>query len=171
MKRIVPIEKSDAVDPPLDELDERIIAQLQEDGRRPYTQIAEIVGLSEPAVRQRVNRMRAQGVIQIVAIADPLRLGYRLMAMVGLKIDGDVRVAAEQLAKLAAVEYIVITAGVYDLLIEVVCQDEAHLVKLLNDDIRSVSGVAGTESLIYLKIYKQVFSWGTRAEAIRAQLG
>jgi Lrp/AsnC family transcriptional regulator for asnA, asnC and gidA len=146
----------------LDEAAKAIIEQLQEDGRRPYTRIAEAVGLSEAAVRQRVQQMVDAGVMQIVAVTDPLTLGFRRMAMVGLKVDGDLRGVAQDLASVPAIDYVVVTAGSFDLLCEVVCEDDDALLELVNDKIRSVPGVRETETFIYLKLAKQTYTWGTR---------
>jgi Lrp/AsnC family transcriptional regulator, regulator for asnA, asnC and gidA len=146
----------------LDEAAKAIIEQLQEDGRRPYTRIAEAVGLSEAAVRQRVQQMTDAGVMQIVAVTDPLTLGFRRMAMVGLKVDGDLRGVADELASVPAIDYVVVTAGSFDLLCEVVCEDDDALLELVNDKIRSVPGVRETETFIYLQLAKQTYTWGTR---------
>jgi len=146
----------------LDDVDKQLIEALQHDGRRPYTQLAGEVGLSEAAVRQRVRRLVDAGVTQIVGVTDPLRLGFRRMAMVGIRIDGDVRGAADAVAALPEVDYLVIVAGSYDLLVEVVCEDDDRLLELLNDKIRKVPGVASTDTFTYLKICKQTYSWGTR---------
>ena len=147
---------------PLDDLGKAIIEQLQEDGRRPYTKIAQAVGLSEAAVRSRVQQMVDDGTLQIVAVTDPLRLGFRRMAMIGLKVDGDLRRVAEKLAGIPEIDYLVMTAGSFDLLCEVVCEDDDALLALVNDKIRSVPGVRETESFIYLKLSKQTYTWGTR---------
>ena len=146
----------------LDEAAKAIIEQLQEDGRRPYTRIAEAVGLSEAAVRQRVQQMVEAGVMQIVAVTDPLTLGFHRMAMVGLKVDGDLRGVADELASVPAIDYVVVTAGSFDVLCEVVCEDDDALLELVNDKIRSVPGVRETETFIYLKLAKQTYTWGTR---------
>jgi len=146
----------------LDDVGKAIIEQLQEDGRRPYTKIAKAVGLSEAAVRQRVQQMVDDGTLQIVAVTDPLRLGFRRMAMIGLKVDGDLRRVAEKLAGIPEIDYLVMTAGSFDLLCEVVCEDDDALLALVNDKIRSVPGVRETESFIYLKLSKQTYTWGTR---------
>ncbi len=146
----------------LDESAKAIIEQLQEDGRRPYTKIGEAVGLSEAAVRQRVQQMLDAGVMQIVAVTDPLTLGFRRMAMVGLRVDGDLRTVADDLAAVPAIDYVVVTAGSFDLLCEVVCEDDDALLSLVNDKIRSVPGVRETETFIYLQLTKQTYTWGTR---------
>lgn len=146
----------------LDAIDEEIIRQLQTDGRRPYTQLAKVVGLSEAAVRQRVQRLLEAGVMQVVAVTDPLSLGLRRQAMVGIKVQGDVRHVADVLAKLDEVVYVVLTAGSVDLLAEVVVASDDDLLHLLNDSIRSIPGVVSTDTSIYLSLRKQTYQWGTR---------
>ena len=148
--------------PPLDDANRAIIEALQRDGRRPYGAIAEEVGLSEAAVRRRVQRLRETGILQIVAVTDPLQLGFSRQALVGVNVEGDVRGVAEQLAALEDVDYVVMCAGSFDLLVEVVCEDDNHLLRLLNDSIRSVPGVRATESFVYLRLAKQTYTWGTR---------
>jgi Lrp/AsnC family transcriptional regulator for asnA, asnC and gidA len=146
----------------VDALDKAIIEALQEDGRLPYTRLATAVGLSEAAVRQRVQRLIESGVVQIVAVTDPLTLGFLRMAMIGLKIEGDLRAAADTIAALPEVSYVVVVSGSFDLLMEIVCEDDDHLLTLLNDKIRSIPGVRSTESFTYLRLYKQTYAWGTR---------
>src|ERR1700722_12402331 len=145
----------------LDDIDKRIIEQLQQDGRRPYTQMAPAVGLSEAAVRQRVQRLIDGGVMQIVAVTDPRLLGFSRQAMIGLKIEGDTRRVAEAVADLHEVEYVVLTAGALDMLIEVVVEDDEGLLELLNEKIRKIDGVRTTETYIYLRIHKETYQWGT----------
>ena len=146
----------------LDDVDKRLIEALQRDGRRPYTQLAQEVGLSEAAVRQRVRRLVESGVTQIVAVTDPMTLGFRRMAMVGIRVEGDVRTAADAIAALPEIDYLVIVAGSFDLLVEIVCEDDDGLLHLLNDKIRAVPGVTSTDTFTYLKICKETYSWGTR---------
>ena len=146
----------------LDEVNRTIIEALQRDGRLSYGAIGEEVGLSEAAVRRRVQRLREAGVMQIVAVTDPLQLGFHRQAMVGIRVEGDVRLVADKLAALDAVDYVVMCAGSFDLLVEVVCEDNDVLVAMLNDSIRSIPGVRSTESFVYLKLAKQTYSWGTR---------
>jgi Lrp/AsnC family transcriptional regulator for asnA, asnC and gidA len=146
----------------LDDVNKRIIENLQRDGRMSYASLAKVVGLSEAAVRQRVQRLLDGGVMQIVAVTDPLTLGFARQVMVGLKVEGDMRSVAEALAKFPEIDYVVICAGAYDLLAELVCTDDEHLLELLNDKIRSISGVTGTETFVYLKLAKQTYAWGTR---------
>jgi len=147
---------------PLDDIDKAIIEQLQEDGRRPYTRMAKEVGLSEAAVRQRVQRLIETGVMQIVAVTDPTSVGFLRQAMIGLKVSGDVMAAADALAAMPEVEYVVVTAGGVDLLVEVVVEDDDRLLELLNRKIRRLDGVQVTETLIYLRIHKESYQWGTR---------
>jgi Lrp/AsnC family transcriptional regulator for asnA, asnC and gidA len=146
----------------LDEIDKRLIEALQQDGRRPYTQLAQEVGLSEAAVRQRVRRLVDTGVTQIVAVTDPMTLGFRRMAMIGVRIEGDVRAVADAISELPEIDYLVIVAGSFDLLVEAVCEDDDDLLTLLNDKIRAVGGVSSTDTFTYLKICKETYTWGTR---------
>ena len=146
----------------LDTVDKRIIERLQEDGRLPYTRLAAAVGLSEAAVRQRVQRLVESGVMQIVAVTDPLTVGFRRMAMIGLRTEGDTREIADLVAAFDEVDYVVATSGSFDLLMEVVCEDDDHLLSLLNDKVRTIPGVRSTETFMYLRLYKQTYAWGTR---------
>jgi Lrp/AsnC family transcriptional regulator, regulator for asnA, asnC and gidA len=146
----------------IDDLDKAIIEQLQQDGRLPYTKLGAAVGLSEAAVRQRVQRLVESGVVQIVAVTDPLTLGFRREAMIGLKIEGDLRGVADTIASIPEVSYVVVVSGSFDLLLEVVCEDDDHLLALLNDKVRSIPGVRSTETFTYLRLYKQTYAWGTR---------
>jgi Lrp/AsnC family transcriptional regulator for asnA, asnC and gidA len=146
----------------LDEANRSIIEELQRDGRRPYSAIAEVVGLSEAAVRQRVQRLRESGVIQVVAVTDPKQVGFSRQAMVAIRAEGDVRALAKYLAEVSEVDYVVICAGSFDILIEVVCEDDARLLELLNTKIRSQPGVRSAETFVYLELTKQTYTWGTR---------
>jgi Lrp/AsnC family transcriptional regulator, regulator for asnA, asnC and gidA len=146
----------------LDEIDAALIRALQEDGRRPYTQLAREVGLSEAAVRQRVQRLLDQNTMQIVAVTDPLQLGLRRQAMILIKVAGDTRAAAEAISAFEEVDYLVATAGSVDLLAEVVVPDDEALLDLLNQRIRSAPGVVATETVIYLKLVKQTYQWGAQ---------
>ena len=146
----------------LDATSKAIIEQLQVDGRRSYAEIGKAVGLSEAAVRQRVQKLTESGVMQIVAVTDPLQLGFSRQAMIGLKVSGDTRLVADALAAMPAVDYVVLTAGTFDILAEVVCEDDDDLIALLNSEIRSLDGVQSTETFVYLKLRKQLYDWGTR---------
>jgi len=146
----------------LDDVSKRIIEQLQEDGRRPYATIGKAVGLSEAAVRQRVQRLLDSGVMQIVAVTDALQVGFSRQAMIGIRVTGDVTAVADEVAEMPEVDYVVITAGSFDLLIEVVCEDDDHLLELVSQRLRALSGVLSTETFVYLKLRKQLYNWGTR---------
>jgi Lrp/AsnC family transcriptional regulator for asnA, asnC and gidA len=147
--------------PELDEIDKAIIRELQVDGRMPYSQLAPVVGLSEAATRQRVNRLTERGVISIVAVTDPIALGYGYQAMLGINVDSDVVNTAEKLSQIDELEYVVITTGRHDILAEVVCTDAEHLLQVIDGNVRIVSGVRNVETLTYLRIVKQSYDWGT----------
>ena len=145
------------------ELDKRIIEHLQTDGRRPYTQIAIELGVSEAAVRARTNRLIERGILQVVGVTDPLKLGFHQMAMIGIRCQSDKLIeVAERLAEMPEVDYVVITAGTYDLLIETVCEDNEGLLRFLAERLRSIDGVRETETFVYLRLMKQSYQWGTR---------
>lgn len=146
----------------IDDISKQIIEQLQENGRRSYADIGKAVGLSEAAVRQRVQRLTDAGVMQVVAVTDPMQLGFRRQAMVGIKVTGDTRAVAAELAKIEAVDYVVLTAGSFDVLAEVVCESDADLSELLNTRIRVLPGVLSSETFVYLELHKQSYDWGTR---------
>lgn len=146
----------------LDDTSKAIIEQLQVDGRRSYAEIGKAVGLSEAAVRQRVQKLTDSGVMQIVAVTDPLQLGFYRQAMIGLKVSGDTRLVADALAAIPAVDYVVLTAGTFDIMAEVVCESDDDLISLLNSQIRHLDGVISTETFVYLKLHKQLYNWGTR---------
>jgi Lrp/AsnC family transcriptional regulator for asnA, asnC and gidA len=146
----------------LDDADRKIIGVLQGDGRCPYGTIAERVGLSEAAVRRRVQRLREAGIMEIVAITDPLQLGFSRSALVGIRVQGDVRLVADKIAAIDEVNYVVLCAGSFDIIAELVTVDDDSLVHLLNDAIRSIPGVTEVETFLYLKLAKQTFNWGTR---------
>ena len=144
-------------------LDKRIIEHLQADGRRPFTQIAVDLGVSEAAVRARTNRLIERGILQVVGVTDPLKLGFHQMAMVGIRCQSDRLVAvAEELAAMPEVDYVVITAGTYDLLIETVCEDNEALLRFLAERLRAIDGVRETETFVYLRLVKQTYQWGAR---------
>jgi len=146
----------------IDGLSKLIIEQLQEDGRRSYAEIGRAIGLSEAAVRQRVQRLTESGAMQVVAVTDPMQLGFHRQAMIGLRVSGDTRLVAAELEKISAVDYLVLTAGSFDILAEVVCESDDDLVELLNSRIRSLPGVISSETFVYLGLRKQSYDWGTR---------
>jgi Lrp/AsnC family transcriptional regulator for asnA, asnC and gidA len=145
----------------LDDIDKAIIRELQLDGRTPYAKLGPAVGLSQAAVRQRVQRLIENGVMQVVAVTDPLMLGFNLEAMIGVEVDGDLRAVASKLAEFANVDYVVVTTGRFDLVLEVVCRDHEELLHIINDVIRAIPGVRATETFTYLHLEKQTYSWGT----------
>ena len=145
----------------LDDVSRSIIEQLQQDGRRSYARIASAVGLSEAAVRQRVQRLLDAGVMQIVAVTDPMQLGFARQSLVGVRSAGDARSVADRLANLPEVDYAVVTAGSFDVLLEIVCEDDDHLLDTIAR-IRGVGGVESTETFVYLGLRKQTYAWGTR---------
>ena len=146
----------------LDDISKAIIEQLQLDGRRSYAAIGKAVGLSEAAVRQRVQRLTDAGVMQVVAVTDPLELGFARQAMIGIKAEGALEPIADELARMDEIEYVVITAGSFDILAEVLCESDEHLLRVLSDRIRAIDGVKITETFVYLKLVKQTYSWGVR---------
>jgi Lrp/AsnC family transcriptional regulator, regulator for asnA, asnC and gidA len=146
----------------LDEVSKAIIEELQQDGRRSYAAIGKVVGLSEAAVRQRVQRLIEGGVMQIVAVTDPLELGFGRQAMVGVRVSGSVSPVADAIAELDEVDYVVVTAGSFDVLAEVVAESDESLLEILSDRIRTIPGVVTTETFVYLRLRKQTYSWGVR---------
>ncbi|WP_375399524.1 Lrp/AsnC family transcriptional regulator [uncultured Amnibacterium sp.] len=146
----------------LDAVSKAIVTELQADGRRSYADIGKTVGLSEAAVRQRVQKLTESGVMQIVAVTDPMQLGFTRQAMLGIRVAGDTREVADVLAGLDEVDYVVLTAGTFDVLAEVICENDDDLLDLLNTRIRGIPGVASTETFVYLKLRKQQYNWGVR---------
>jgi Lrp/AsnC family transcriptional regulator for asnA, asnC and gidA len=144
----------------LDEISKEIIELLQHDGRKPYSEIAKAVKLSEAAVRQRIQKLTESGVMQIVAVTDPMQLGFNRQAMIGIRCSGDMTVLAEKLAAMPEVDYVVMTAGSFDILVEVVCENDQELIELLNSKIRKLPNVLSTETFVYLKLHKQFYNWG-----------
>ncbi|WP_294180301.1 Lrp/AsnC family transcriptional regulator [uncultured Schumannella sp.] len=148
--------------PALDAVSKGIIEQLQEDGRRSYAEIGKAVGLSEAAVRQRVQKLSDAGVMQVVAVTDPMQLGFARQAMIGVRVTGDTTVVADALGEIPEIDYVVLTAGSFDVLAELVCEDDDTLITILNQRIRNIPGVLSTETFVYLKLHKQHYNWGTR---------
>lgn len=146
----------------LDDVSKGIIEQLQIDGRRSYAAIGKAVGLSEAAVRQRVQRLVDSGAMQIVAVTDPLEVGFDRQAMIGITVSGPIEPIADRLAELSEIDYVVITAGGFDLLAEVVCESDDALLEIVSNRIRAIEGVRGTETFVYLKLRKQTYAWGVR---------
>ncbi|MBW9208488.1 Lrp/AsnC family transcriptional regulator [Mumia sp. zg.B21] len=146
----------------LDEVSKRIIAELQMDGRRSYAAIGKAVGLSEAAVRQRVQKLTDAGVIQIVAVTDPLELGFARQAMVGIGVDGDVFAVTDALADIPELDYLVITTGRFDVLAEIVCESDDDLLDVITSKIRAIPAVTQTETFVYLRLRKQTYAWGVQ---------
>lgn len=144
----------------LDDVDKVIVRELQLDGRMSYRRLAPLVGLSEAAVRQRVKRLRDSNVMQIVAVTDPLSLGYSMQAMLGVKVGAEVVETAEKISEVGSVDYTVITTGRYDVLAEVVCSDNEHLLEVSNM-VRRIDGVNDVEVMTYLRLVEQIYDWGT----------
>ncbi|MBV9659739.1 MAG: Lrp/AsnC family transcriptional regulator [Acidimicrobiales bacterium] len=146
----------------LDAVSKRIIEQLQQDGRRSYAAIARAVGLSEAATRQRVQRLIDERVVQIAAVTDAAAIGFHRMALLGIKVEGDIRRVAEELTALPEAEYVVICAGQFDVLVELLCVDDEHLLQVIDESVRTIAGVTSTETFVYLKVAKETYQWGTR---------
>ena len=142
----------------IDDIDRQIIATLKEDGRMPFAQIARRLGVSPGMVRQRFHRLVQDGVLQVVPVTNPTLMGYHMMALIGVRADGNrLREIARQLASFEEIIYLVICTGTYDILVEVICRDNAHLLQFLTERLRAVEGVRDTETFIYLEIVKEVY--------------
>lgn len=148
--------------PQLDDVSKSIIEQLQQDGRRSYAAIGKVVGLSEAAVRQRVQRLIESGVMQIVAVTDPTELGFHRQAMIGVKVTGDIDAVADAISQMSEVDYVVVVAGSFDVMVEVVAESDEHLLEIVSKRIRSIPQVMATEIFVYLRLRKQTYSWGVR---------
>lgn len=144
----------------IDRIDRAIIRQLQVDGRASYAELAGEVGLSAPAVRQRMQRLMETGLLQVVAVTDPLKLGLPVMALVGIAVEGDIRAVADAVGAIDEVIYVVLTSGSFDLFAEVVCADMDQLFAVVNDRLKQVDGVRETESFVYFDIHTHRFNWG-----------
>ena len=145
-----------------DEIDKALVTALQRNGRESYAALAKVVGLSEAAVRQRVQRLLDDGVVQIVGVTDAMVMGFQRWAMIGVVVEGDVRTVSDLLVDIDEIDYVVLCAGSFDILIEVVCEDDDRLLALLNDRVRTIPGVRSTETFVYLKLAKQTYAWGAR---------
>jgi Lrp/AsnC family transcriptional regulator for asnA, asnC and gidA len=145
----------------LDATAKRIIELLQEDGRASYAAIAKAVGLSEAAARARVQKLLDSEIMQVVAVTDPTQVGFTRQAMIGVRTEGDPMRVGDRLAQVAEVDYVVTTAGSFDLLVEVVCEDDPHLLDVIRR-VRELEGVVSSETFVYLKLNKQHYNWGTR---------
>ena len=143
----------------IDDTDREIIGHLQADGRMPYSQLGQLIGLSDAATRQRVNRLTERGVINIVAVTDPVMLGLGYQAMLGIEVSGDARAIANEIGTHTDSVYVVMTTGRYDVMAEVVCADTDTFIGLLTQ-IRRIDGISGVEVISYLGLTKQTFDWG-----------
>jgi len=148
----------------LDPVSKAIIEQLQQDGRRSFASIGESLGHTEEVVRHRVTQLIDAGVMQIVAVTDPMQLGFARQAMIGVIVEGELRPVAEALAAIEEVDYVVITAGGFDILAEVVGESDAHLLELVTSRIRPIPGVVSIHTFLYLELQKQTYSWGVHEE-------
>jgi len=149
--------------PALDDLDKAIIRCLQLDGRRPYAQIGRELKVPEATVRQRAERLISRRVVQIVGVTDPLAMGFQQPALIGLKVDANrLEEIAQKIAALDEVTYLVVTAGRFDLMCEVVCEDNDHLLGVLTEDLAKIRGIRSTETLVELRFVKESYQWGTR---------
>lgn len=146
----------------LDDIDKRIVTELQRDGRISYADLGPIVGLSPAAVRQRVQRILDADVVQVVGVTDPSKVGYPVMAMLGVQVDGDVTAIADEIATVDGVIYIVMSAGSFDLMVEVICEDTMALLDLINRKVKAIDGVRQVESFVYFGIHTHRFGWGVR---------
>jgi Lrp/AsnC family transcriptional regulator for asnA, asnC and gidA len=148
--------------PAIDEIDRKLIEALQHDGRTSYADLAQLVNLSPAATRLRVQRLIDNGVVTVVGVTDPLALGYPVMAALGIRVERNVREVADRIADIAGVIYVVFTSGSFDLLVEVVCEDSARLLTVIDDEIRAIAGVRSVESFTYFGIHTHRFVWRAR---------
>ncbi len=147
----------------LDDLDKAIIKCLQLDGRRPYAQIGRELKVPEATVRQRAERLISRSIVQVVGVTDPLAMGFQQPAFIGLKVDASrLDAIAQRLAALEEVTYVVVTAGRYDLICEVVCEDNDHLLRVLTERVAEIEGIRATETMVELRFIKESYRWGTR---------
>jgi Lrp/AsnC family transcriptional regulator for asnA, asnC and gidA len=151
----------------LDEIDRRLIAALQADGRKPYSRIASELDVSESVVRYRAQRLEDEGMLQVVGIADPLRIGFDRMALVGLKVaPGTARRVCETVTELPETSYVVMIAGSFDVLVEVICRDTDHFTELLTERLQTIEGIVATESFFVLEVHKMAYGWGVPEVAV-----
>jgi Lrp/AsnC family transcriptional regulator for asnA, asnC and gidA len=149
--------------PTLDDLDKAIIRCLQLDGRRPYAQIGRELKVPEATVRQRAERLISRGVVQVVGVTDPLAMGFQQPALIGLRVDpAKLEQIATKIAALDEVTYLVVTAGRFDLMCEVVCEDNEHLMRVLTEDLAKIRGIRSSETMVELRFVKESYQWGTR---------
>lgn len=147
----------------IDALDQGIIEALQANGREPFRRIARRLGVSEATIRARYTRLSANDILQVVAVTNPLGLGFE-QTLVGVKTTGAPRPVADEIASWAEADYVVVTAGQYDVIVELVAADRSELLELTNR-MRALDGVASTETFLYLQMVKQLYDWGTHVES------
>jgi Lrp/AsnC family transcriptional regulator, regulator for asnA, asnC and gidA len=145
----------------LDGVDQSIIEALQTNGRESFRRIAARVGVSEATVRARYARLCDDNILQVTGVTNPLGLGFDAMAMVGIRTAGAPEPVADEISKWEEAGYVVVTAGQYDILVELVCTDRRELLDLTNR-LRSLDDVVSTESFLYLALWKQLYDWGAR---------
>ncbi|HEY6411129.1 MAG TPA: Lrp/AsnC family transcriptional regulator [Ktedonobacteraceae bacterium] len=140
----------------IDDIDQRIIEALQQDGRRPFTKIAADLGISEASVRQRVSNLINNQVMQIVAVTNPIKLGFSQASMIGIRVSGDrLMEAAQEISAFDEVIYLILCTGSFDILAEVVCRDNDHLLNFLTEKLYKVPGVQQAETYMYLRVCKE----------------
>lgn len=145
----------------LDEVDQQIIGYLQKNGRESFTRIADEIGVPASTVRDRTNRLIEHGILRVLGVLNPLKTGHRVMANIGVKLSGgNHREVARDIAQLDEVSYLVICAGSFDLLVEVMCRDNAHMLDIISA-IQRRPDVSGTEVFPYFSIVKEVFDMGS----------
>jgi Lrp/AsnC family transcriptional regulator for asnA, asnC and gidA len=149
--------------PSLDAVDQRLIEALQKNGREPFRRIAEQVGVSEATIRARYHRLCEDNILQVTGVTNPLGLGFDAIAMVGIRTSGAPEPVADAISQWDEAGYVVITAGQFDVLVELVCADRRQLLDVTNR-IRALEGVVSTESFLYLELWKQLYDWGARVE-------
>jgi Lrp/AsnC family transcriptional regulator for asnA, asnC and gidA len=147
----------------LDEVDRGIIEALQQNGREPFRRIAAGIGVSEATVRARYARLCEDNILQVTGVTNPLGLGFESMAMVGVRTSGPPEPVADEISRWGEADYVVVTAGQFDILVELVCLDRRALLELTSR-IRALDGVASTESFLYLELWKQLYDWGARVQ-------
>jgi Lrp/AsnC family transcriptional regulator for asnA, asnC and gidA len=143
----------------LDDVDRALIEALQANGRDSFRRIATEVGVSEATIRARYQRLCDDGIVQVTAVTNPLGLGFEAMALVGIRTSGPPEEVAESVARFDEADYVVVSAGQFDLLVELVCVDRRHLLDVTNR-IRALDAVVSTETFVYLELHKQLYDWG-----------
>jgi Lrp/AsnC family transcriptional regulator, regulator for asnA, asnC and gidA len=156
----------------LDDIDRHVIAALQAEGRKPYSRIASELDVSESVVRYRAQRLEDEGMLQVVGIADPLRIGFDRMALVGLRVEpGTAERVCEAVTELPETSYVVMIAGSFDVLVEVICRDTDHFTELLTKRLQTIDGIVATESFFVLQVHKMAYGWGVPEVAIATRNG